>query len=234
MHLSGKIAMKSENLSLSPVFRGNLQIMGILAAFFSLGIELSAQKGRNELPEWTVEEIEAIHLAVTALQGIFPRATSLHQALGGVRIVKQRMSYGGTARAHRITVNAHGFSVWTVVHELAHAWDAVHKWRFSARMKEELGAGFRHPLWRRLEPENPLWWYNVGQGPPPCGVDANFNAKEDFAESVTALVYPEEARRLAAARGWPYEDARRGYDYGAFAETPRGRFVAGLISSMGK
>jgi hypothetical protein len=60
-------------------------------------------------------------------------------------------------------------------------------------------------------------------------VDKNFNRKEDFAEAVAAFVYPQEARNRASARGWPYVDPARGYRYGDFRSTPRGRFIKALM-----
>jgi len=60
-------------------------------------------------------------------------------------------------------------------------------------------------------------------------VDANFNALEDFAESIAAHIYPEEAGRRASDRYWPYNDTRRGYSYSSFGETPRGSFVSALM-----
>jgi hypothetical protein len=56
-------------------------------------------------------------------------------------------------------------------------------------------------------------------------VDKNFNAIEDFAESVTAFLYPEEAAKRAAERGYPYEK----WGYAHFHETPRGLFIQELF-----
>jgi hypothetical protein len=39
--------------------------------------------------------------------------------------------------------------------------------------------------------------YDPGTWPPPAGIDMGFNAKEDFAESVTAFVYPGKAKQAA-------------------------------------
>ena len=54
----------------------------------------------------------------------------------------------------------------------------------------------------------------------------NFNAMEDFAESVTAYVYPESAKQKAAIRNFPY--ANHGFE--GFLDTRRGQFIKELIS----
>ncbi len=83
---------------------------------------------------------------------------------------------------------------------------------------------FSHWLHKRY-PEDPRFWYHVGSPPAPCGVDKNFNAKEDFAEAVTAFLFPEEAYRKAVKRNFPYES----HGYSHFHDTPRGKFIRSLI-----
>jgi len=96
-------------------------------------------------------------------------------------------------------------------------------------MQQTVEAGFAHPILHWFHPDDPAYWYDLGQGPPPCGVDQNFDREEDFAESVTAYVYPQEAQQKATARGWPYVDAARGYNYANFLATPRGQFINTLM-----
>jgi hypothetical protein len=112
---------------------------------------------------------------------------------------------------------------------MAHAWDAVHKWGLSRQMRRAVMAGFKYPLHHWLRPSDPRYWYDPGQGPPPCGVDALFNAAEDFAEAVAATVYPMIALEKATERGWPYVDTERGYSYINFLQTPRGQYIQRLI-----
>lgn len=114
---------------------------------------------------------------------------------------------------------------WTVTHELAHSLDSAHGWRLSKMMRKQTGSGFPFKVLHFLRPDWQRFWYRVGSPPPPCGIDRNFNALEDFAETVTAYVFPEEAQRRAATRGYPYEQ----WGYGHFHLTPRGRFFASLI-----
>jgi len=149
--------------------------------------------------------------------------------LGGVKIRQESMKSAGLGKAHSVTLNEAGFTKWTVVHELGHAWDAVNGWQMSKDMQTAMGSGFAHPILHFFDPDNSAYWYDPGQGPPPCGVDANFNRKEDFAEAVAAYVYPDEALLKANSRGWPYIDPQRGYSYMHFHDTPRGQFIDALM-----
>lgn len=122
-------------------------------------------------------------------------------------------------------LNPNGLTQWTIVHELAHALDAAHGWQLSQQMKAHTGSGF---LCKPLHYARPLWkffWYRAGSPPPPCGIDQNFNALEDFAETVTAFIFPEEAKKRAEARGYPYEK----WGYTHFHDTPRGQFFKGMV-----
>jgi len=125
-----------------------------------------------------------------------------------------------------ICLNANGLTSWTICHELAHAWDAANGWHFSRAMRKATKSGFLWQLFHHWQPEWRLFWYRVGSPPPPCGVDKHFNAIEDFAEAVTAFLYPEEAARRACERGMPYEH----WGYAHFHDTPRGKFIRKLIS----
>ena len=144
-----------------------------------------------------------------------------------MKVIKDNlMSYGGLADKGKITLNTGtGFDSWRVTHELAHAWDANYGWHLSGKMQQALGSGFRHPILHFLFPDNPDYWYDSGDGPPPAGIDKNFNAKEDFAESVTAYLYPDKALILAQQRNYPYEN---------FLETARGKFIQDLFEYLGK
>ena len=67
--------------------------------------------------------------------------------------------------------------------------------------------------------------YDPGMWPPPAGIDMNFNALEDFAESVTAFVYPGEAKGKAEIRRVTYLE----YGYTNYYQTPRARYIAKLL-----
>lgn len=128
----------------------------------------------------------------------------------------------------RIHFNPLNLTPWTVTHELAHSLDSAHGWRLSKLMQKHTGSGFLNKPLHFARPGWKLFWYRVGSPPPPCGVDKNFNALEDFAETVTAYIFPEEAHRRAAARGYPYEK----WGYGHFHTTPRGKFFSDLLTTQ--
>ncbi len=125
-----------------------------------------------------------------------------------------------------ICYNANALTTWTITHELAHAWDKANGWQFSRRMRKVTSSGFPCKAIHLLRPKWKFFWYRVGSPPPPCGVDKNFNSVEDFAEAVTAYLYPDEAAVKAEKRGMPYQ--KWGYQH--FHETPRGQFIQNLIN----
>jgi hypothetical protein len=127
-----------------------------------------------------------------------------------------------------ICYNANALTTWTITHELAHAWDKANGWQFSQRMLKATRSGFLCKAIHRLRPKWQFFWYRVGSPPPPCGVDKNFNSVEDFAEAVTAFLYPDEAAVKAQKRGMPYQ--KWGYQH--FHETPRGQFIRMLIDEQ--
>jgi hypothetical protein len=187
---------------------------------------------------WTSDILAPILSAVETLSAALGGPQKFQSQIGPVTICRRQIAFGGLARKGQVTLSAAYFDEWTVVHELAHAWDAAHAWRLSRALRIAMGAGFpslwaklRHDLRRLrwLPPAPPSQWYRPGQYPPPCGIDPNFNEREDFAETVTAWVYPERAKLTAAARGWPYHDPSTGRAYATFADTPRGLWLADLL-----
>jgi hypothetical protein len=176
----------------------------------------------------------------TVLAGVEKLATAMGGKsafclrLKGVHVFLQPMHYGGIGKAHSVKLNQAGFDAWTVVHEHAHAWDGVDGWDHSRAMQKTVGAGYRDFIARFLHifrPDNPEYWYLPGNSPPPCGIDRNFNAKEDFAEAVTAFVFPNMAKQRAVDRGWPYDNPTYGYAYERFVDTPRGVFIKELMET---
>ncbi len=135
------------------------------------------------------------------------------------------MSKGGLTSKNLVLLNPANLTSWTVVHELAHAWDASQGWKLSTWMARATGSQFNYPLFHRMFPKSKSFWYAVGNPPPPCGVDANFNKLEDFAESVAAYLFPEEAKKRAEERGWSYER----FGCQNFHETFRGKWIDQLV-----
>lgn len=83
---------------------------------------LAAYLGITSEGEWSSLEIDIVLDAVHDLTKAMGGMANFKTNLDGVTIYKKDMPYGGLAGAHRIGLNANGFSAWTVVHELAHAW----------------------------------------------------------------------------------------------------------------
>jgi len=135
---------------------------------------------------------------------------------------------GGNNYSHgnRLNLNTSNLTEWTITHELAHALDAAHGWKLSQQMRSHTGSGFRFKALHVARPAWKLFWYRVGGPPPPCGIDKNFNSLEDFAETVTAFIYPDEAKRRAEIRGYPYEK----WGFTHFHDTPRGEYFKNLVS----
>ena len=159
--------------------------------------------------------------------GLAPDDFQLWQWVEKLSVRLEQMKSGGLANKNLIRLNPANLTSWTVVHELAHAWDASQGWRISAWLADETGSHFDHPFLHKLFPGREKYWYTVMSPPPPCGIDGNFNRLEDFAESVTAYLFPEEAAKRAAQRGWPYEK----FGYSHFHDTPRGKLIQALIHS---
>jgi len=181
---------------------------------------------------WTIDELETILQEVTGLATAMGGSRSFRDTFGGVRIHRKDMNNPGEANAHDVWLSTTAWNntdPWTVVHELAHAWDAAHGWQLSKDMQSAMGAGFAHPIRHFFDRSNPAYWYDPGNGPPPCGIDGNFNRKEDFAEAVTAYIDATEAQMRANGRGWPYADPVRGYIYADFYATPRGQHIQALM-----
>ena len=150
--------------------------------------------------------------------------------LHGLEVRLEQIAYGGLTSRGLVRLNPAGLTVWTVVHELGHALDWSQFSRLSFRLMCATRSYGPWPLLHTLYPLQKQYWYHVGSPSPPCGSDQNFNRLEDFAETVAAYVYPDEAHRRAAQRGYPYEE--QGYTH--FAQTPRGKFIAALAAAAKK
>lgn len=143
---------------------------------------------------------------------------------------------------------------WTLAHELGHRWNNAWNRQPEKRLRKTIRAG--HLEWltkglrqfekwlertlKRLGFEGHLdWralWYQPGDAPPPCGVDRNFNASEDLAESFAATLFQEDAQkrsRRAAERlgnlgekwNWPSQ-------FPKFSATPRGQTMLMLLKKL--
>ena len=143
---------------------------------------------------------------------------------------------------------------WTLAHELGHRWNNAWKRQPERQLRETMFAGKLDWLKRALRQlekwlENLLrslgcksqlnWhvlWYHPGNAPPPCGVDRNFNASEDLAETFAAIILPEKAEQrarriserlegLGEKWNWPLQ-------FPHFSATPRGRFMVHSLKTL--
>lgn len=185
----------------------------------SFGLKLS---GEWEEPSLTVVEQGCVDF-IQSFSLISPEKLKWMQTTE-MRI-EQTIFGGLTDYRKRIKLGPNGLTTWTVVHELAHAWDFSTLCTLSLRLMVNTGSWGPIPALHQIFTQDSRWWYHAGSLPPPCGVDRNFNRYEDFAESVTAFVYPEIAAERAAKKGMGYDL----YGYSHFYQTPRGKFIAALI-----
>ena len=188
---------------------------------------------------WTINELHTLLQGVQSLSYAMKGANKFIENIGGVTVSQDPINARGLTSPHRIkfTNSSDSIDTWTVVHELAHAWDANYSWRLSKNL-EEYTKGFTSingaaGKWKNGECDqnqrlpgcnNAGYFYG---GTPPAGSDANFNRLEDFAESVTAYVYPVEAQRKVIA----YKEMK-GYEflyYSDYTKLPRWAFVNQLI-----
>jgi len=136
---------------------------------------------------------------------------------------------------------------WTLAHELGHRWNNAWDRQPEQRLRRAVQAGKFEWLKRNLRLltkwlERRLkdlgiksrldWqalWYKPGKSPPPCGVDRNFNASEDLAESFAGIIFPElikeRAKKAAARLNKSMTDWDWGQKVASFTATPRGETV---------
>jgi hypothetical protein len=180
---------------------------------------------------WGEPSLAVVLEACTDLFTAFHLTTPIH--LGRVHSIKiklEQLNYGGLTSRHKVRLNPDGLTTWTVVHELGHAWDYANLGFLSLRMMLATHSSGPTPILHGLSRMNQRYWYHVGAAPAPCGVDQNFNRFEDFAEAVTAYVYPDQAFNKSASRGFPYGH----FGYTHFRQTPRGEFIASLVDGLQK
>jgi hypothetical protein len=176
---------------------------------------------------WSMAEVDRLHNAIVLLADAMGGPSNFIQNLDGVTIQKKEMGhYGGLANAHHVSLSSKGaFSAWTVIHELAHAWDANYGWRLSLALEKATG-GFTSPFasfFKKLFGKHDSGLrkadYTPGRhgrlpgcnkagyfyGDQPSGSNWNFNRKEDFAESVAMYIGWGKANELS-----PWAEARIG------------------------
>jgi RHS repeat-associated protein len=136
------------------------------------------------------------------------------------------------------------FDQWTIVHEIGHVWDNHNLQQLSFRLMLATGGmylrvpGCDHDK-RKPGCNNAYYYYG---DTPPVGSDANFNPREDFAESFAAFVFPDEAYDKVQNMLYKIQHnvdpiIRNDYTtyfnlfyYTNFRNTERGKYIAELIS----
>ncbi len=180
--------------------------------------------GYWEPGSWELAELEEVLKGVGDLAKIMGGARQFRENLGGVEIFRKDMSNLGEAEAHKVWLRSRGSGgflipwggTWTVVHELAHAWDAVNGWQLSKELEEYTGG------------RTTLFGEYVYGGIPPKGADANFDRREDFAESVTAFVYPNIAQDFVQTHFPP--ESYPNFQYENYYTLSRAAFVAHVVN----
>jgi hypothetical protein len=166
-------------------------------------------------------------------------ANKFIENIGGVTVSQDPINARALTYPHRIKFTSSSVSIdsWTVVHELAHAWDANFNWGLSKKLEKYTGGytsiNAAASKWKAGECDlNQMLpgCNNAGYffgGITPAGSDANFNRFEDFAESVTAYIYPIEAQRKVVK----YKEMV-GYEflfYQDYTKLPRWIFINDLL-----
>jgi len=137
------------------------------------------------------------------------------------------------------------FDQWTVVHELGHVWDGSTNGQLHKDLVNATNGRFYPAI--GCDPQGRLPGCNYSRyrygGTPAKGSDYNFNPKEDFAESVAAYVFPDEAHQslmnmLNDIRTGVYGQAEKSWYptlfqylyYADYRQTSRWQFINNRIS----
>jgi hypothetical protein len=189
--------------------------------------------------EWSLDELHTLQKGIVDLATAMGGPDKFTRNLGSITINQVDIKYRGLAssRGVKFTTSAISIDAWTVVHELSHVWDAKSGWRLSKALERYTGGrtNLLAMALRKVRGECDVegrmpgcnrWGYFYGDI-PPAGSDQNFNRKEDFAESVTAYVYPAMVQaRVDRFKDGPYRELLYYADY---TQTRRWAFVDDLI-----
>jgi hypothetical protein len=174
---------------------------------------------------WLADDLELLHSSIALLADVMGGREKFTHLLGEVLI--ERADVGSKlalAYKDRIQLSATGrLSAWSVIHELAHVWDAKNQWKLSLALEKFTG-GHTNPLLTKMKKRIPSQWdagsygaenkpgyygrkpgvnaYGYFYGDKPSGANWSFNRKEDFAESVAMYCGWEQDNPLSkTARG---------------------------------
>jgi len=166
--------------------------------------------GTWQTGKWEKDELDRLYGFIGLFANAIGGSANFIKNIGGVQVKKANIgSHGGEAYSHNVSLSDKGtFSAWTIVHELAHAWDGNHGWRLSVALERYTGGHTSLPLSflkRLFEQRDSGFWKPEDQpgrrgrfpgcnavgyfyGDKPSGSNWAFNRKEDFAESVAMYV----------------------------------------------
>lgn len=156
---------------------------------------------------WHARDLELLHSSIALLAEVMGGNENFQRQLGEV-LIESTGTGTSLALAYKDRIKLSEktqFSAWSVIHELAHVWDAKNKWGLSLALEKFTG-GTTHPLLSSIKKRLPGQWdagsrgaenkpgyygrkpgvnaYGYFYGDTPSGANWHFNRKEDFAESV--------------------------------------------------
>ncbi len=170
-----------------------------------LGVDFQiiiAENGR-----WHTRDLKLLRASIGLFAEFMGGNDNFKRQLGDVFIDRTDTGENlGLAYRDRIELSKKSqFSAWSVIHELAHVWDAKNQWKLSLALEEYTG-GVTDPSLSEMIKGNPDQWdaalggalkapgsygrkpgvnaYGYFYGDKPSGANWRFNRKEDFAESV--------------------------------------------------
>jgi len=206
--------------------------------------------------EWSLEELQRV-LKVFETLAQQADAKTIPQLFNYQTTILRhsgRPGRVGRTKANEIMLD-NDWTDWTFAHELGHRWNNAWDRLPEQRLRQALRAGKLEWLMRALRRfqkwlegvlkkfnikkkfDWPILWYKPGDAPPPCGVDRNFNASEDLAESFAATIFPAEAKTRASnvatrtiklAKSWDWSTT-----FSDYLQTPRGQITLQTIKELG-
>jgi len=149
--------------------------------------------------EWELKELVELRRGVIDLSRAMGGLNKFIYNLGFINVYKAQIKSKASAGAYYMKVNnsRHDLDSWTVVHELGHSWDYKNGNAWSEGLVQFTTSLEPNTKQVTCDSKNRLPGCNdagyVYAGIPAAGSDIYFNAVEDFAESLAAYVYPDEA-----------------------------------------
>lgn len=156
---------------------------------------------------WQTHDLEYLHQSIALFAQAAGGSDNFKNQLGEILIERTNTGRSlGLAYKDRIKLSGKNqLSAWSIIHELAHVWDAKNQWKLSLTLEKHTG-GYTNPLLSSMKKWIPSQWdagihgaenkpgfygrkpgVNTAgyfYGDRPSGANWRFNRKEDFAESV--------------------------------------------------